>query len=134
MDVISIAKNQVLLNNWQIKRDLSIIFVNWCYREAGTNIGDYSNATEAYDNALKIGKKVYRDRLKPGDICFFKNEDQCIVSLFLRDGGNEEKCICIEAFINDSKDVQVRERSMKYIDCIFIRPETGEEKPKSKKK
>lgn len=134
MDIISIAKNQVLLNNWQIKRDLSIIFVNWCYQEAGIDIGNYSNSIEAYDNALKIGKKVYRDRLKPGDICFFKNDEQCSVSIFLRDGGNEEKFISIEAFVNDNKDVQVRERVIKYIDCIFIRPEGLDEKPKSKKK
>jgi len=134
MEVIDIAKNQVAVNNWQIKRDVSIIFVNWCFEQVGLNLVNYTNSIDAYENCLKIGKKVYRGRLKSGDICFFKTEEQCSVGLFLKDGGNDEKFICIEAFINDNRDVQVIERVRKYIDCTFVRPDELEEKPKTKKK
>jgi hypothetical protein len=134
MKAIEIAKKQIGSRSWYEEMDMSMMFVNSCYEKAGVDIGGFKHPQQAIENISKVGKKVYKDRLKQGDVCFIKlTNGGCSVGLFLRDCKNDAKFISVEACIIDG-NFEVKEKIRKYEDAVFIRPEMEENEVKKTKK
>lgn len=125
-------------NNEWANKDVATEYVEWCVKRLNAKIDfKFNNAQNVYDNLELIGKKVYKGRLKEGDIVLIKPDNSEVyteIGFYLKDLMEGVKFGLLRAVVIDSK-VEVKEFNNLYTNACFIRPniEEVEVKPKKKK-
>lgn len=113
--------------------DLSAKFIVWYFKQEDKKFPiEITNANDFLDNLDAVGKKVYRGRLKQGDIVLFKVDDNAYkVGIYYGEAVENESVLSVEY---DAGKGVIVERTRDYVDCTFIRPFVFEEKESKKEK
>lgn len=125
-------------NDEWANKDVATEYVEWCVKRLNADIDfKFNNAQNVYDNLELIGKKVYKGRLKEGDIVLIKPDNSEVyteIGFYIKDLIEDVKFGLLRAVVIDSK-VVVKEFNNIYTNACFVRPniEAAEVKPKKKK-
>jgi len=114
-------------------QDKNFLYVKWCYENAGIKLP--VNLTNELLSNQDLFKRVYRGKIKAGDIVTYKATESLSKAAICVSVDNDlDKIVCVE--YNEEKTSCLFTSKKAYLDCQIYRLDDSVEevKPKTKKK
>lgn len=115
--------------------DKATEYIKWCFKQSDVELPvGLKNPQDFYNHLKTYGKRVYRGKLKAGDIVLIKaigGDSYVKIGLFASTTNVDEKFVSVEL---DTDKVKLVDKIRFYTDCVFVRPGVEDEDIKPKKK